>query len=79
MLTNYISIHALREESDPLLSYTAPYTLCISIHALREESDLSGSRTGQTRRISIHALREESDSFATKAKTTVSHFYPRSP
>ena len=35
----FISIHALREESDlfpPLL----PFTFCISIHALREESDI---------------------------------------
>ena len=33
-----ISIHALREESDPLLS--APGSVgAISIHALREESD----------------------------------------
>ena len=34
-----ISIHALREESDPLFVFTEPFYLLISIHALREESD----------------------------------------
>ena len=35
-----ISIHALREEGDPL-RYDAPGCSGISIHALREEGDLS--------------------------------------
>ena len=34
-----ISIHALREEGDPLL-FRGSYLLSISIHALREEGDL---------------------------------------
>ena len=36
----YISIHALREESDLGSLYSAR-NMSISIHALREESDLS--------------------------------------
>ena len=34
-----ISIHALREESDPFGLYILPFSFWISIHALREESD----------------------------------------
>ena len=59
-LSNLISIHALREESD-LDSEVELETLEISIHALREESDLSRSPKNPTTIISIHALREESD------------------
>ena len=39
LMINKISIHALREESDELLSFLAPLLRLISIHALREESD----------------------------------------
>ena len=57
-----ISIHALREESDPTW-WTGDYIPNISIHALREESDLNELFDGDTTYvISIHALREESDS-----------------
>ena len=34
-----ISIHALREESDPPFHLLGDFSLVISIHALREESD----------------------------------------
>ena len=37
-----ISIHALREESDPLRPTARPTARTISIHALREESDVLG-------------------------------------
>ena len=57
-----ISIHALREESDPRKGRTLLLSHRISIHALREESDVSASVQSLARRlISIHALREESD------------------
>ena len=74
-----ISIHALREESDPVLH--EPRTLStISIHALREESDPPAcSREWGLHDISIHALREESDR-ATRACTCgAPYFNPRSP
>ena len=58
--TTYISIHALRKESD--FSFTRR-TLReqISIHALRKESDHDMWVIGEKRVISIHALRKESD------------------
>ena len=37
-----ISIHALREEGDPLCQYAELQLLAISIHALREEGDHAG-------------------------------------
>ena len=37
----YISIHALREESDLNELFDGDTTYVISIHALREESDIS--------------------------------------
>ena len=56
----YISIHALREESD-----AGTQRFCgacqISIHALREEGDLGHNVKGLICGISIHALREEGD------------------
>ena len=56
-----ISIHALREEGDPVMSYAA-HADYISIHALREEGDVWPTlRIRQAARISIHALREEGD------------------
>ena len=57
-----ISIHALREESDPNQTISQCATSLISIHALREESDdRPGERNRDRVQISIHALREESD------------------
>ena len=58
---SFISIHALREESD-LESGLVILWIFISIHALREESDqriVGDAKTAGD--ISIHALREESD------------------
>ena len=56
-----ISIHALREEGDPL-RFPASYLQSISIHALREEGDpYNGSMFTKSFEISIHALREEGD------------------
>ena len=55
-----ISIHALREESDPEI-INEEEQLDISIHALREESDSYASLACWHISISIHALREESD------------------
>ena len=59
----WISIHALREESD-INEYGFPVLSKISIHALREESDnVKYYDTMPSFGISIHALREESDFF----------------
>ena len=57
-----ISIHALREEGDPL-RFCGSYLLSISIHALREEGDFGKDRdvAHYAVVISIHALREEGD------------------
>ena len=65
-----ISIHALREESDPYAPLRSSYTFGISIHALREESDFTNNMGTQNdlKYISIHALREESDIGKTKEK-----------
>ena len=59
---SFISIHALREESDPRGFEEEKEKEEISIHALREESDPQTSTITDMRTISIHALREESDS-----------------
>ena len=56
-----ISIHALREESDPVFDKATGEQVGISIHALREESDLQLLCSHRKNDISIHALREESD------------------
>ena len=57
-----ISIHALREEGDPLFLPLGAVVQHISIHALREEGDLETNALPIELRISIHALREEGDS-----------------
>ena len=58
---DFISIHALREESD-LADVPFMVIVSISIHALREESDgMPHSSNPGSPTISIHALREESD------------------
>ena len=56
-----ISIHALREEGDDVLSHCPLADLAISIHALREEGDLLAQICKHRIIISIHALREEGD------------------
>ena len=56
-----ISIHALREESDAIMSVIDSNKFNISIHALREESDELLYNDKFKINISIHALREESD------------------
>ena len=56
----FISIHALRKESDvEHHAWFAP--IIISIHALRKESDRANSLSPNAQDISIHALRKESD------------------
>ena len=61
-MVRVISIHALREESDPASAIHRSNCRRISIHALREESDLDPSQMTGKFDISIHVLREESDS-----------------
>ena len=57
-----ISIHALREEGDPLARGRSRPAFQISIHALREEGDAQYVNKKAIGAISIHALREEGDS-----------------
>ena len=75
-----ISIHALREEGDPLVEKSIMTEWTISIHALREEGDKR--RRGErldARRISIHALREEGDPTLLATSSHTTNFYPRPP
>ena len=58
--SRYISIHALRKESDAFVTASCN-TITISIHALRKESDNDGIGGAFASPISIHALRKESD------------------
>ena len=58
--TRYISIHALRKESD-VSGGAAAVLYLISIHALRKESDALKCPVIHGADISIHALRKESD------------------
>ena len=60
-LPAYISIHALRKESDQGQCHHGGQAGCISIHALRKESDEARQRIRPRLHISIHALRKESD------------------
>ena len=73
-----ISIHALREESDPLEKHGIKCDI-ISIHALREESDKHSLYAPHGTGISIHALREESDALYVANGSLSRYFYPRSP
>ena len=73
-----ISIHALREESDPT-SQGSRTPSKISIHALREESDRFLFLAVPCGGISIHALREESDTIWLRNATRPTYFNPRSP
>ena len=62
-----ISIHALREEGDPVKVSANTALILISIHALREEGDRASVGGFFVCLISIHALREEGDeSFRTQ-------------
>ena len=58
--SQYISIHALREEGD-LYRQGGAGVEAISIHALREEGDQFIIIRYSFHNISIHALREEGD------------------
>ena len=61
VLTNCISIHALRVEGDRGVRDKRD-SVCISIHALRVEGDVVYIfNTVYKRKISIHALRVEGD------------------
>ena len=61
VLTNCISIHALRVEGDAEMPAAEPFWHCISIHALRVEGDPEVGHIVKAIGISIHALRVEGD------------------
>ncbi len=74
-----ISIHALREESDPSARYGL-VAYDISIHALREESNM---RTGELFAQDLQFLSTLSVRRATAGRAiyyaSIAYFYPRSP
>ena len=74
----FISIHALRKESDRVVGRMLRYRV-ISIHALRKESDLGFEGISEALFISIHALRKESDRHVCPHFAHILHFNPRSP
>ena len=76
--TQYISIHALREEGDAGLPPRRRHKF-ISIHALREEGDCAALSSRPVLDISIHALREEGDRRARAHRAAERYFYPRPP
>ena len=75
----WISIHALRKESDVAYPKVRTIIFDISIHALRKESDGGARLVVPPERISIHALRKESDGVVLGAVPGQSDFNPRSP
>ena len=68
-----ISIHALRKESDSILTLLQHHVR-ISIHALRKESDARLVGVVKLQCISIHALRKESDGSSTTMRNVPSGF-----
>ena len=78
ILTDSISIHALREEGDECREH-AGRNQCISIHALREEGDGISIKRFPALYISIHALREEGDGLLLHGGCPLCNFYPRPP
>ena len=74
-----ISIHALREEGDPLESSTLiSVERFLSTPSARRATDFFiGVFTGDW--ISIHALREEGDHRRERRKPDGDYFYPRPP
>ena len=77
-VVGFISIHALHEESDQILTQLQTQ-IRISIHALHEESDAPNMQVRRTGSISIHALHEESDGFTQSGSISNTYFNPRSP
>ena len=76
----FISIHALREESDKFEGDDHGIDAKISIHALREEGDIDAGRLAlMDDDISIHALRGESDRTSPRPRHPPSNFNPQSP
>ena len=73
-----ISIHALREESDFVVSSISSQQKFQSTLSVRRATR-ELPRRGRTPMISIHALREESDDLLCKSGKTREYFNPRSP
>ena len=74
-----ISIHALREEGDPVFWYRPRSVLeFLSTPSARRATD-AGQGNGRGGHISIHALREEGDALPSKKFTVSNNFYPRPP
>ena len=78
-VTEYISIHALREEGDlPGLFLTLLILLFLSTPSARRAT-LSQGRFLAEESISIHALREEGDRVRSSQHRAAQNFYPRPP
>ena len=67
-MANWISIHALREESDPPLSVNILVGYWFQSTLSARRATLAGYKISFSAEISIHALREESD---------IAHFYSK--
>ena len=74
-----ISIHALREEGDPLPQIFCSHSLLFlsTPSARRATHRAAAGRLGQV--ISIHALREEGDRRPKGCRSDAGYFYPRPP
>ena len=74
-----ISIHALREEGDPLASASNNcFGIFLSTPSARRATELCGVIFERSH-ISIHALREEGDTVKFRQATQRRYFYPRPP
>ena len=78
-LIDKISIHALREEGDPIgLNTSKPLQTFLSTPSARRAT--RGSRHVRCKeQISIHALREEGDRLLRQLHRLAADFYPRPP
>ena len=74
-----ISIHALREEGDPILYVRMIERWKFLSTPSARRATKSGPTSGRTTRISIHALREEGDPLHQFQHPKLRNFYPRPP
>ena len=74
-----ISIHALREEGDPLRPSLPAFALYFYPRPPRGGRPIATVWLGPCKRISIHALREEGDDGRAAPAKILHNFYPRPP
>ena len=75
-----ISIHALREEGDPLFLHHQSNSFQISIHALREEGDITPNKVPISKQVFLSTpSARRATSFCLSPPIAVFDFYPRPP